>query len=665
MPSTGRRPLTLGTAGHIDHGKTTLVKALTGRDTDRLKEEKERGISIELGFAELVLPSGRRLSVVDVPGHERFVKTMVAGATGIDLFLLVVAADDAVMPQTREHLRIIELLDIPAGVVALTKVDMVDTDLVELARADVEELLAGSRYAGSPVVEVSGLTEQGLPKLIEELDIAADQVPPRSSYPATRMPVDRVFSLKGIGTVITGTLWSGRISPEDTVAILPARSGRGSAAKEVRVRSVQVHDRDVAAAEGGQRVALSLTGVDRDDVERGQWVVKDPAIQPTYLADVRLNLFRDANGPLPRVFRARVDHGTVEMLAKVVLADRETLEPGASCYAQVRFEERALVYPGDLFILRSVTPVTTIGGGRVIDPAPRKHSTGSLWHDRLTHLEQGSPDAIVTLLLQECFPLALTRGRLETSPYLWRFATPDVGAAVAGLLADGRALPALSGAPGAGVGPNTRIFHAPSLLALGEAAVEALRARAAADPLNPYLTLGELRRELAGGKESPALEAALDRLQSSGEVMRTDHGYCGADTREAGDGAQAERIDRLLAEFGAGGGETAAAESPTVAVAAEAAGLAPRDAQRIVDALVREGRLVRVGEDLYYPPERLDPLMSRLVDAMKQAGQLTLAEARDLLGTSRRYAQALLEHMDSEGLTLRVGEARRLRRRRR
>ena len=665
MASAERRPLTLGTAGHIDHGKTTLVKALTGRDTDRLKEEKERGISIELGFAELALPSGRRLSVVDVPGHERFVKTMVAGATGIDLFLLVVAADDAVMPQTREHLRIIELLDIPAGMVALTKVDMVDAELVELARADVEELLVGSRHAGSPVVEVSGLTGQGLPELLEALDSLADQVPPRSSYPATRMPVDRVFSLKGIGTVITGTLWSGRVSPEDSVAILPARGGRGSAPKEARVRSVQVHDREVAAAGGGQRVALNLTGVDRDDVERGQWVVKAPAIQPTYLADVRLNLLRDAIAPLPRVSRARVDHGTAEILAKVVLADGETLEPGASCYAQMRFEQRALVYPGDLFILRSVTPVTTIGGGRVIDPAPRKHSTGPLWHDRLTCLEQGSPDAIIALLLQECFPLALTRGRLEVSPYLWRFATPDIGAAVAGLLADGRALPAPSAAPGVGTGPNTRLFDAPSLLVLGEAALEALLARAAADPLNPYLTLGELRRELAGGKEAPALDAALDRLQSSGEVVRTDHGYRRADASETGGGAQSETIDRLLAEFDTGGGEAGAAASPTVAAAAESAGLAPRDAQKMVDALVRQRRLVKVGEDLYYPPERLDSLMGRLTVAMEQAGQLTLAEARDLLGTSRRYAQALLEHMDSEGLTLRVGEARRLRRRRR
>ena len=384
--------------------------------------------------------------MVDVPGHERFVKTMVAGATGIDLFLLVVAADDGVMPQTREHLRIIELLGIPAGAVALTKVDMVDPELAELARADVEEFLASTRYAGSPIIMVSGVTGEGLSELLAVLDRLGAQVPPRLSYPATRMPVDRVFSLQGIGTVVTGTLWSGTLSAEDVVAILPPRSGRGSSELlEVRVRSIQVHDREVEIASGGQRVALNLTGVARQEVDRGQWVVKDPAIEPTYLADVRLALLRDAPGPVPRVFRARMDHGTAEVLVKVVLADRESLAPGEACYAQFRFEEQVLVYPGDQFIVRSVTPVTTIGGGRVIDPAVHKHGTGPQWRERLALLEEGAPDALAALLLQESFPSYLQRGRLEASPYLWRFAPADIGAAVAGLLADGRAVVAGAG----------------------------------------------------------------------------------------------------------------------------------------------------------------------------------------------------------------------------
>jgi selenocysteine-specific elongation factor len=686
------RPLTLGTAGHIDHGKTTLVKALTGRDTDRLKEEKERGISIELGFAELALPSGRHLSVVDVPGHERFVKTMVAGATGIDLFLVVVAADDGVMPQTREHLRIIELLGIPLGVVAVSKVDVVDRDLAELAKADVEEFLSTTRYAGSPIVLVSGVTGEGLPELLEQLDRLGELVPPRHSYPATRMPVDRVFSLRGIGTVITGTLWSGTLTPEDVVAILPPRGGKGSSAlREVRVRSIQVHDREVEAAAGGQRVALNLTGVARQEVDRGQWVVKDPAIEPTYLVDARLTLLDDAPGPVPRVFRARVDHGTAEVIVKVVLADRETLGPGDAGYAQFRFEEQVLVYPGDQFIVRSLTPVTTIGGGQVIDPAAHKHGTGPQWHERLALLEHGAPDAIAALLLQESFPSFMVRGRLEASPYLWRSAAAGIGAAVAGLLADGRAVVA-GEAPGDGAGapgPGAHLFHGPRFRALVEDTLALLGRRAASDALNPYMTLGELRRELAGGKEWPALDSALEHLAAVGEIARTEHGYRVAGAAGA-DEPEDEATIRLLAQFsaaaagaaagvaagaaaGAAAGVAAAgaareglvAETPSVAVAAEAAGMSVREAQRLVDALVRRGRLIKVGEDLYYPPDRLQALMSRLAQAMEAAGQLTLAEARDLLGTSRRYAQALLEHMDSEGITLRVGDARRLRRRRR
>jgi selenocysteine-specific elongation factor len=694
------RPLTLGTAGHIDHGKTTLVKALTGRDTDRLKEEKERGISIELGFAELTLPSGRRLSVVDVPGHERFVKTMVAGATGIDLFLLVVAADDGVMPQTREHLRIIELLGIPSGLVALTKVDMVDRELAELARAEVEEFLASTRYAGAPIVMVSGVTGEGLPELLAELDRLGVRVPPRLAYPATRMPVDRVFSLRGIGTVVTGTLWSGTLSAEDTVAILPPRPGGSGDLEEVRVRSIQVHDREVQVATGGQRVALNLTGVGRHQVDRGQWVVKDPAIEPTYLADARLTLLDDALAPVPRVFRARVDHGTAEVQVKVVLADKESLDPGEACYAQFRFEEQVLVYPGDQFIVRSVTPVTTIGGGRVIDPAAHKHGTGPRWHARLALLEQGAPDAIAELLLEESFPSFLSRGRLEASPYLWRSAAAESGAAVAGLLAgDGAVVagaggalrggaapsgPVSAGAAPSKAAPTARLFHGPFFRALVERTLASLAGRAQADALDPYLTLGELRRELAGGKEWPALDTALEHLVAIGEIARTEHGY-----RVAGaagtDEPEDETTLRLLGQFSEPGtapgrppeeaatrapedarrSATPSAETPTVAVAAESAGLPVRDAQRLVDALVRRGRLVKVGEDLFYPPDRLEALMARLAAAMEEAGQMTLAEARDLLGTSRRYAQALLEHMDSEGLTLRVGDARRLRRRRR
>jgi selenocysteine-specific elongation factor len=395
------------------------------------------------------------------------------------------------------------------------------------------------------------------------------------------------------------------------------------------------------------------------------------AIAPSYLVDGQLTLLDDAPGPLPRVSRARVDHGTAEVLVKVVLADRESLEPGDACYAQFRFEEQVLMYPGDQFIVRSVTPVTTIGGGSVLDPVAHKHGTGPQWRQRLALLEEGAPEAVTELLLQEAFPSYLMRGTLEASPYLWRSATPDINGAVAGLLVDGRAV--AFGASAGGAGPTARLFHGPSFRALVERTQTALAKRAETDSLNPYLTLGQLRRELAGGKEWPALDSALEQLAAAGDIVRTEHGYRVA-TAAGADEPEDEGTMALLARFGAGptggGEETAAlragaAETPTVAVAAESLGVSVRDAQRTVDALVRRGRLVKVGEDLYYPPERLGALMDRLGAAMEDAGQMTLAEARDLLGTSRRYAQALLEHMDSEGLTLRVGDARRLRRRRR
>lgn len=640
--------LTLGTAGHIDHGKTTLVRALTGRDTDRLKEEKERGISIELGFAELALPGGRLLSVVDVPGHERFVRNMVSGATGIDLFLLTVAADDGVMPQTREHLRIIELLGIGTGVVALTKIDAVDEEMVELAEADVRDFLETTRYADVPIVPVSGVTGQGLDRLLVALEVAGDAVSVRSVYPAVRMPVDRVFTLRGIGTVVTGTLWAGAVTPDEVVAILPAL-GPAAEHEEVRIRSIQVHDRPVEEAVGGQRVALNLTGLERREVRRGQWVVKTPQVRPSYLADARITLLTEAS-VLERVSRVRVDHGTQEVLAKLVLADRERLEPGSSAYAQLRFEELALMYPGDRFIIRGLTPVTTVGGGVVVDPSPHKHGTGTRFAERLAVLEEGAGEAIARLLLEEAFPHSLSRRVLEHSPYLWKH---DGRKAVAVLLAP-------DAEDGAVETEQGGLFHASSLDALVEQVRSTFSAQAQVDAANPYLSMGELRSRLAGGKEWPALDTAVQILLAAEELVRSEHGLRSAEATGVLEGEEARlaevALDRMV---GAGANTPTAADLGVTLQTNEVATL------RLLKALERNGRVTRVGEDLYYEHDNLVDLLSTIAEAMQERGQITLAEVRDLLGTTRRYAQALLEHMDSEGMTLRVGDARRMRRRKR
>lgn len=649
--ASSSRNLTLGTAGHIDHGKTTLVRALTGTDTDRLKEEKERGISIELGFAELVLPSGQRLSVVDVPGHERFVRTMVAGATGIDLFLLVVAADDGVMPQTQEHLRIIELLDVPWGVVALTKVDAVEPDMVALAQADVAEFLSSTRYQGVEVVPVSGVTGEGLPELLAALERATARVPPRLLYPVTRLPIDRVFSLKGIGTVVTGTLWSGELRPGDVVSILPRSENRGPLA-EVRVRSVESHGQQVEVGKEGTRLALNLTGISRQEVQRGQWVVKNPSVLPTYIADVRLQLISEAPAPQPRVSRVRMEHGTDEFIATLVLVDRDQLMPGETGYAQLRLETPALLYPGDRFVLRSLSPVTTLGGGVVIDHAARRHGTQARWAERLRTLDEGPGEKIAHLLVLEAYPEGILRQSLEQHPYLWRF---DNKKAVESLL-DRTEIVAIW--PEGKREESTLLFPHAQFAELCERVLATVKSKGESDWADPYVPVGELRRQLTGGRPWPVLDAVLKELERRGEVVVKEHGVRWAGAPESLEGAAAslaERLVLLLAAHGAG------VPSPTAFTTD--LGLTREEITRLVRALERSGRLVRVGEDLYYPKEVLENLAAAITQAIEaHGGTITLAQVRDLLGTSRRYAQALLEHLDSTGVTLRVGDVRKLRR---
>jgi selenocysteine-specific elongation factor len=488
-------PLTLGTAGHIDHGKTALVAALTGVDTDRLPQEKSRGISIELGYAPLELPSGRQLSVVDVPGHERFVRTMVAGATGIDLFLLVVAADDGVMPQTREHLAVLELLGVPAGVVALTKRDLVDDELAELARLSVEELLDAGPYAGSTVIEVSSRTGAGLDELRAALDGLAGGAGSRAAEGPVRLPIDRAFTLRGIGTVVTGTLWSGTVAAGDRLTLEPG-------GREVRVRSVQVHDRQVDTAAAGQRVALALVGVERTQVRRGHTAATPGTLPHSYRLNGRLDVLASAARGVRGGDVVTVHHGTAETPATVVVRDGDEVRPGASGDVQLRLRRQVSAAAGDRLIVRTTSPQVTIAGATVTDPSPPR--------------------------------------------------TPRAAAAPAP--------PVARPAPVVDAG-----------------AVERLHERLAAGALQP-----------------PALEP--------------------------GDG-------------------------PALA------------------ALVEQGRAVRAGRDLAFSAPAFDRARAAAVELAQAGGSVTIAQLRDRLGISRKYAQGLLEAMDANGITRRVGDERVLRRR--
>ncbi len=358
--------IVLGTAGHVDHGKTALIKRLTGVDTDRLKEEKRRGITIELGFASLTLPDGRTLGVVDVPGHERFVRHMVAGAAGIDLVVMVIAADEGVMPQTREHLQICTLLGIKKGFVALTKIDMVDQEWLMLVREDVREFLQGTFLEGMPVVPVSSLTGEGFPELVETIARVADDLEAAADVGLFRLPVDRVFTMKGFGTVVTGTLISGRVAIGEEVEVSPV----GLRAK---VRGLQVHNRAVESAEAGQRTAVNLQGVDRAVIERGYLLAAPDALVASQRLDCVYRHLAGAGRNLKNRTLVRFHTGTSEVMARIILLDRNELEPGGEGYCQIVLEAPLAAVAGDRFVVRSSSPVTTIGGGTIVDPLPAKH----------------------------------------------------------------------------------------------------------------------------------------------------------------------------------------------------------------------------------------------------------------------------------------------------
>jgi selenocysteine-specific elongation factor len=481
------QPLTLGTAGHIDHGKTALVAALTGVDTDRLPQEKARGISIELGYAPLELPSGRHLSVVDVPGHERFVRTMVAGATGIDLFLLVVAADDGVMPQTREHLAIVELLDVPAGAVALTKRDLVDDELAELARLGIEELLEDGPYAGAQVVEVSSRTGAGLDDLRTMLDGLATGADRHPGDGPVRLPIDRVFTLRGIGTVVTGTLWSGTVSVGDRLAIEPG-------GREARVRSVQVHDRPVENAGAGQRVALALVGVERTQVRRGQTAATPGTLPRSYRLDCRLRVLGSAAKPLRHGELVTVHHGTAEAPATVVLRDVPELRPGATGDVQLRLRRPVSALAGDRLILRLTSPQVTVAGATVTDPAPPRSRTPA----RTPRAEPAPPPERPSVSQSA---LADLHARLAATPLQPPALEPGDAAAIAALVEQERAVRA----------GRDLAFTAEAFATARDAAVEIARAGGS-------VTLAQLRDRL--GISRKYAQALLEAMDANGVTRR-------------------------------------------------------------------------------------------------------------------------------------------------
>ena len=634
------RAVVVGTAGHIDHGKTALVRRLTGIDTDRLKEEKERGISIDIGFAHCTFPSGQRIAIIDVPGHERFVKNMLAGATGVDLVLLVVAADEGVMPQTREHLAIVNLLRVDRGVVALTKSDLVDEETLRAVRAEVEDLLASTPLRGAPILPVSAVTGEGLDALVLALDRAAREVGGRDASGPVRLPVDRVFSVEGIGTVVTGTLWSGSVRVGDTLELLP--QGR-----PVRVRQTQVHDHPVVAATAGQRAALAIHGAGREEISRGDWLVTPGRFRASHLLDVRVRLLADAPKPLGSRTRLRFHLGASEILGRAVLLDRETLVPGDEAWVQLRLESPAVAAWGDRVVIRSYSPAATIAGAEVVDPTPPKRvrlKEGDA--ARLQTLRSGSLGERLAVLAREAAQTGVRDDeaavRLSVSPAA--IAEGASAAAPASLeIASGAALVRLrDGAlldPAAWRGVLARI--------VGE-----VKRYCEANRLRDGVPKGELKSLLKREMPAPVFDEALGLLLAGRRLSLRDGRVVLPEAGPTLKPEQARRVEEMERKLAGQGFQVPELSELTRGIPAT------ERPHELVRYLVDSGRVVKVTSELLYPRTLWDEVESRIRTHFKRKPALTMAEFKDLFAVSRKYAVPLLEHLDRTGLTHRQGDER-------
>lgn len=634
--------LIIGTAGHIDHGKTTLVRAMTGVDTDRLDEEKRRGITIVLGFAPLTLPGGRVAGVVDVPGHEKFVRTMVAGAGGVDVGLLVVSAEEGVMPQTREHIDILAMLRVPELVVALTRADGVDEELLELAELDVRELLEDSPWPEAPVIATSGITGQGVPETLAALEAAADRLPARTATDVFRLPVDRSFTIRGFGTVATGTTRDGRLRPGQTLEVLPGR-------RSVRVRGVQVHGTDADEVGRGTRVAINLQGVDGDAVPAGAWLATPKALACSDRVDVGFTLLRSAPRPLPNNARVRFLVGTAELLAVVRLMDPaggpapEAIEPGGRGLAQLALEEEAGAVAGDRFVLRAESPMVTIGGGTILDPEPpllRRRERAAAAHLLGILSDPIAPPADLLVAF-----LRRASGRAVDLHELRRRLPPSVG--------DVRAVASAAIERGDAVGLTSEppSWTWPGAVASWVGPARALVATHHEEhPLLNGPLLAEVRQALLPPPSDRVFAALVGSLAEAGGLERRADRLALPTHSSSPSPAHRAALDALVAALAAGGAHPPKLVEARLGLALPPDGLA---------WLVEHGEVHRVADDYYVARLPFEALVGRLA-AHAQAGDgyVTTQAFKELSGLTRRHAIPFLEYLDRTRLTSRTPEGR-------
>ena len=627
----------IGTAGHIDHGKTTLIKALTGRDTDRLKEEKERGISIDLGFTYFDLPSGKRAGIIDVPGHEKFIKNMLAGIGGIDVVVLVIAADEGIMPQTKEHLNILKLLQVNKGIIALTKKDLVDNEWLEMIVEQVQQAAEGTFLEEAKIISVSSVKGDGLKELISEIDRLTEVVEQKDITSNFRLPVDRVFTVAGFGTVVTGTLISGTINEGDRVELYPSNL-------ECRIRSIQVHEKSVKKAEAGQRVAVNIANVKVEEVHRGDVLSKPGSMESTMMIDAKMEMLDDAPMTIDNRDRLRLYHGTSEIMCRVVLLDREELKPGESAFVQLRLEEQVACQKSDRFVIRFYSPMITIAGGTILDPNPPKRKRFK--EDVLEELsikEKGDPVEVVDQFL------------LQNSDkfYEKKEIIKQLGMDSNSFISIIEILNDRSLAVEFKQGEDRYFAHVKYLSIVGEQLEKLLAQFHSKNPLKAGISKEEIKSKLFEPIKPKLYDAIISYYVENNYIKLENQFVAKWDFEVAFTENQSKIKTYLMNKY-----SDSKYNPPKFSDIMAENRFDKNQMQMVYNALIDMGYLVRLEEDIAFAKDAYNQAIQGVKEHIAQKGSIQLGEFRDLLGTSRKYAMALLDSFDQQKITKRVEDKR-------
>ncbi len=631
------KQVVLGTAGHIDHGKTALIKALTGVDTDRLKEEKERGITIELGFASLTLPSGLMVGIVDVPGHEKFVKHMVAGVWGIDIVALIVAADEGIMPQTREHLDICGLLNVRKGLVVITKIDLADEELIQLVEEEIREFTKGTFLEGGPIIRVSSLTGKGIADFLKALEKLGQETEERPTDGLFRLPIDRVFVMKGFGTVVTGTMVSGQIRIGSTVQILP--SGH-----EAKVRGVQLHNQPVKEAKAGQRTALNLQGLEKKDVRRGEVVCHPATLEATQMLDGELEHLKSSPRPLRNRVQQRFHIGTSLVPARIILLDREELKPGESCMAQFRLEAPVVALPQDRFVIRGSSAVQTLAGGIVLNNHPVRHRRlNPTVIEELILLRDGNLEDVITYHIRQS-----SYGGLSF-PELWgrtgNVSPPQIQQTLDRLIQKDEII-----AIGA---ESTRYVHSNLYGALKEEIARCLRDFHRKSPMALGLSKEELKTKLPKAMGARLFQMLLQEMIETNRIIVEKEKIRLSGHQISVREDFLDKVEHMI--------QNGQLTPPSMKEMADQFSMPKEDLKNHLELLVNRGAVIRAKGDLYFHREAIGRLKEALVDFIRTNREINTSQFKELTQVSRKFAIPLLEYFDGAKVTIRVGDKRILR----